>query len=211
MSEYPGAVDRPGPSWKVWPEANAHIGIIMHSMEGYEAGAWSQLDGTAQASWHFSVMADGRVFQHYSINESPWHAGNKSGNITLIGVEHEGRAGEPLTAVQLDASKALVQWIADTCGWTATRRPSNRTLFEHNEIGSTTCPNGRIPWGEYEPISAPVNPPLFSFNYVGQGPETWQYNYELRLNTRQQAPNVQTVYEGKQGTDEVFRITVQDW
>ena len=212
MSEYPAAIDRPGPDWKRWSDANVHTGAILHSAEGYEHGLWSQLDGPAQAAWHFSVMQDGRVFQHYPIDQSPWHAGNKTGNVTLIGIEHEGRIGEPLTAVQLAASKALVAWLGQTCGWTPTRDPASRTLFEHNEIGTTTCPNGRIPWSEYEPAPIPPVPmPMFSFNYVGQGPETWMYDYELRLMTVQPAPNLTTVYMGKQGTDEVWRIRVEDW
>ena len=95
--EYPGATQRPGPAWKVWPTANAIAGVILHSMEGAEAGAWSVLDGPLQASWHFSVMRDGRVFQHYPLDASPWHAGSRAQNVRLVGIEHEGQAGEPLT------------------------------------------------------------------------------------------------------------------
>lgn len=149
MTIYPAAIQRVGPDWKRWPDANTHQGAILHSMEGYEGGAWSQLDGPAQASWHFSVMKDGRAYQHYPIDQSPWHAGTKRGNTTLIGIEHEGMVGEPLTNTQRDASVALVRWLAVECGWLMSRDPATRTLWEHREVGQTTCPNGRIPWEYY--------------------------------------------------------------
>lgn len=59
------------------------------------------------------------------------------------------------------------------------------------------------------PGAAPV--PMSSFNYLGKGPEWWMYDYELRLMTVQPAPNLTTVYMGRQGTDEVWRIRVEDW
>lgn len=118
-------------------------------MEGYEAGAWSVLDGNAQASWHFSVMQDGRVFQHYDITEGCWHAGARAANLRLIGIEHEGRSGEPFTEAQIQASTALVAWIARERGWKPVR---DATLVEHWKVPGavTTCPNGRIPWSRYE-------------------------------------------------------------
>lgn len=144
---YPEAIWQPGPAWKVWPERNAIAGVIEHSMEGEEEGAWSQLNGSAEVSWHFSVMYDGAVFQHYELDASPWHAGSKARNVTLIGVEHEGRKGEPLTPAQVKSSVALTRWVARQGGW---RMERHKTLFEHNEVSSTSCPNGRIPWSAYE-------------------------------------------------------------
>lgn len=151
MMWYPQAIVRPGPAWKLWADTNSRRGAILHSAEGYEGGLWSQLDGPAQVSWHFSILQNGDVLQHFGIDQSPWHAGNKAGNTSLIGIEHEGITGEPLTPPQLNASRALVRWLADECGWTASRQPGRMTLFEHREINpQTTCPNGRIPWVAYE-------------------------------------------------------------
>lgn len=144
--KYPEAIWQPGPTWKVWSEDNAIAGVIEHSMEGEDEGAWSVLNGDTQASWHFSVMYDGAVFQHYGLSSTPWHAGSKAQNIRLIGVEHEGRKGEPLTPAQLKASVALTRWIARQGGW---RMERGKTLFEHREVSNTTCPNGRIPWEYY--------------------------------------------------------------
>lgn len=154
MNRYPGATWRPGPDWKTWGQTNAGAGVLLHSMEGYETGAWSVLDGMSQASWHFSVMRDGRVFQHYDLNEGCWHAGGKASNERFIGIEHEGRKGEPLTDAQRGASVALVRWIAAEKGWVMQR---GTTLLEHREApgAATTCPNGRIPWEAYMPENDP--------------------------------------------------------
>lgn len=154
---YPSAIQRPGPVDKVWPDVNQRLGVICHSMEGYEAGAWSQLDGPAEASWHFSVMQDGRVFQHYPLEASPWHAGTHPQNARLIGVEHEGVKGQPLTPAQVIASVGLVNWIGVQCGWTPSRDAVRKTLWEHREVpgSSTTCPNGRIDWTRYMPTNDP--------------------------------------------------------
>lgn len=144
---YPGCVQMPGPTHKVWPEENSCDGVILHSAEGYRAGLESQLRD-AEVSWHFTVYQDGTVEQHYPLTASCWHAGSKASNVRLIGVEHEGVAGEPLTAAQLLASVALVRWLQSECGWGQLARGVN--LYEHREVNSgTNCPSGRIPWERY--------------------------------------------------------------
>lgn len=156
---YPPALQRPGPRGKLWLDPNLMNGVILHSAEGYEAGLWSQLDNVdvdsqgnylIPASWHFSIMYDGRVFQHYPINESPWHAGSRAWNTRLIGIEHEGVAGEPLTPDQQNESFELVMWIAQQGLWTPSRDIYYRTLYEHNEVNpQTDCPSERIDWNQY--------------------------------------------------------------
>lgn len=157
---YPAAVQRPGPAGKVWPDVNTVAGVICHSMQGnYDPGALSVLDDESltdnhyrAASWHFSILRDGTVIQHYALNASPFHAGNHAANARLIGIEHEGgppdNLSEPLTAQQTVASVALVRWIAQQAGWAMAR---HITLLEHNETTSTVCPSGRIPWKWYYP------------------------------------------------------------
>lgn len=148
MSFYPPAVQRPGPDWKVWPEQNSCEGAILHSLEGSSVAALNQLTGTVSVSWHFTMLKDGSVWQHYPLTASCWHAGGKAANTRLIGVEHEGKAGEPLTEAQTQASVALVRWLSATCGWPMER---HTRLLEHNEVFATACPSGRIPWSKYVP------------------------------------------------------------
>lgn len=158
----PFAIQKPGPANKVWPDVNTVEGVICHSAEGYEAGLWAQLYGPA-VSWHFTVLKDGRIFQHYPLTASTWHAGSHGQNARLIGIEHEGVAGEPLTPVQLASSVGLVRWLAGVAQWGRLERGKN--LFEHHEVNpSTNCPSGRIPWDKYTmevPLQKVVNKDAF--------------------------------------------------
>jgi N-acetyl-anhydromuramyl-L-alanine amidase AmpD len=148
---YPSAIQVPGPRDKLWPDRNLGIGAIAHSEEGYEPYGDQELaDESIPLSWHFTVRDDGVVEQHYDLTDCPWHAGSHEENRQLIGVEHVGKKGEPLTPLQLAASVALFGWIGQQCGWVPSRT-GQKTLWEHNEVpgASTTCPNGRIPWSQY--------------------------------------------------------------
>ena len=113
-------------------------------------------------SWQFTVMKDGRIYQHYSADVNCWHAGDidpdggVSGNFDLIGIEHEGGAppnySEPLTNAQVGATVAITRWLAQTFGRhpVYSRYPDQRgwTLVEHRQVSNspTACPSGRIPW-----------------------------------------------------------------
>lgn len=159
MTDYPLAIQRPGPAGKVWPDRNAQIGSILHSMQGSLAGAFSVLDDVSlthdayrAASWPFSIAKDGTVYQHYPIEASPFHAGSHEGNRLLTGIEHEGVPGEELTEAQFQSSYALCVWLGQQGGYRPTRDQPARTLFEHNEWISTECPSGRIPWYRYVPL-----------------------------------------------------------
>ena len=156
MSTYPKAIQSPGPFEKRYTQQNAQIGVVLHSAEGSIQGTIGELNKLSRrASWHFSISKKGEVYQHYSTTISCWHAGCFSANTKLIGVEHEGKVGEPLTEEQAIASIELVRWMQEQLGWGALERGVN--LFEHNEVwdwdednaGSTACPSGRIPWNRY--------------------------------------------------------------
>lgn len=218
---YPAAIQRPGPAGKVWAAPNTIDGIIEHSMQGALVSAWTVLDDESTnaqgsyiaASWTFSVGKDGRVYQHYALNLSPFHAGSKAQNLRLIGVEHEGgppgNLSEPLTEPQIAASIALAKWIAEQGGFSLSRDVATRTLYEHGEVTATQCPSGRIPWDRYlQPV---YHPPFAAFAYVGAGEQPWQHDYELRIQSQQVAPNLQTTYLGREGPDERYRIRVEDW
>ena len=63
MSRYPDAIwyptDKHGYTGN---DAHAQMGLVVHSAEGSLVGLLSVLDGTREASWHFSMAQDGRVF-----------------------------------------------------------------------------------------------------------------------------------------------------
>lgn len=140
---YPAAIWRPGPAQKQNSVPRNGKGAVLHSMEGSLASALAELDRPSrQASWHFSNGKNG-LLQHYEIEAATWHAG-PSANPYYIGIEHEGKAGEPLTELQIAQDIGLLRWLAQVEGWPGFTR--HVTLFEHNEFMQTSCPSSRIPW-----------------------------------------------------------------
>lgn len=157
---YPDAVQMPGPTASVYPDENACEGLICHSAEGDWSAAYKPTDTMIQrgVSWPFSIFKSGAVQQHFPISASCWHAGSAAQNRRLVGIEHEGKIGEPLTEAQTVASVALVRWIAQQAGWPDLARGVR--LFEHREVNpATNCPSGRIPWGRYTAAPAPETLP----------------------------------------------------
>ena len=130
----------------------------MHSAEGSWAGMRSVLmdvrpraNGSLPGSWHFSNLKDGTLYQHYPSDVIAWHA--RGGNTKYAGVEHEGKAGEPLTERQIDNAVSLIRWIKEVCEWDdLSRARPDGNMVEHQEVGRetgyvTACPSGhRIPW-----------------------------------------------------------------
>ena len=202
MTWYPDASRVLGPASKRLPGANPAAGVVCHSAEGYRAGLHAVLRETsgakARTAWHFSVMQDGSVEQHYPITAVLGHcadwggdADGVDGNGTLVGIEHEGVAGEPLTEAQRESSVALVGWIARERGWIPERR---KTLWEHREISDTgtACPSDRIPWAYYTGLGKPPKATPFDWGafYTNgatpvrverRNPTTLAYVYEVRV------------------------------
>lgn len=161
----PGAIIRPGPTWKVgytYPgEFSPKRGDVKHSAEGGWAGIHAVLDGPRFSSWQFTVGYD-HFEQHYPFNANCWHCGDVdddggvSGNIDFLGIEHLGMASQLLTAYQIQTTASITDWCSDQeqrdhisrfDGWD----PDDGftwLLAEHHEISDvfTECPSDRIPW-----------------------------------------------------------------
>lgn len=150
---YPKATWYGGPPAKQgypgYPSGNAISGIVLHSMDGnWDTGGVNILinGGT---SWHFSVLRDGAVLQHYELEAECWHSGNASINRRTIGIEHEGyhspeygHGVESLTEAQIQSSVELCEWIADIpVAWKIER---GTTLFLHKDLGTSECPGTRF-------------------------------------------------------------------
>ena len=145
---------RPGPEWKtgygMGDRTLAQIeGVVDHSMEGSLAAAYGVLDGPRQASWTFSIPKVGEPIQHYSLEKIPWHAGVKWGNVSFVGKEVEGKAGEPWTANQIFWSARIDVALRQLCPAFGGNPPTLRlNQWEHNWLSATSCPSGRNPWEE---------------------------------------------------------------
>jgi len=139
------AVRRPGPANKMYVTPNRRLGLVCHSVEGWLAGAFGELDKPErQASWHFTNALDGTLYQHYPLTASCWASGNAEANGRYIAVESEGTVGSgPLNAAQV----ATMVRLATELGFT--ERGGN--LWEHSEVatrwtpnaGPTACPSNR--------------------------------------------------------------------
>jgi hypothetical protein len=162
---YPKAVWDPGPfakqGYTAYPSPQPKEGFVLHSMEGSFSAARGRLftaydpeDPYTWASWHFSVLKDGAVVQHYDTGAVCWHCGVPGdplpwtaavGNVALIGIEHEGRAGEPFTDAQAAASLELQRWCYSVVP--GLKAPALRSShWEHRWLSGTACPSGRVPW-----------------------------------------------------------------
>lgn len=149
----PFAVRRDAPAWKqgyTGATVNLLEGIVDHSAEGPLSACFSVLDSQHRyASWWATVAKDGAIYQHYPLTAVTWHAGGLEANRRFVGIEHEGRVGEPLTDWQYEATLRLHIWLWPQMGLGEPERQVN--LWEHREMtrfGSpaTACPSGRIPW-----------------------------------------------------------------
>src|SRR5262245_13228648 len=122
---YPGAWHYPGPASKAGYPGQATApkrGEVKHSAGGYLDGAHSVLMNLdIQSSWQFTIAYD-HVEQHYPLDACTWHGndtdpdGDVKANIDLVGIEHLGVAGEPLTAYQTQATIDLSRWMAAQYG-----------------------------------------------------------------------------------------------
>ena len=73
----------------------SHDFIVVHTMQGYYAGAisWFQ-NPSSDVSAHFCMRSDdGEVTQMVYLDDRAWHVGNS--NSYAIGIEHEGFVEEP--------------------------------------------------------------------------------------------------------------------
>lgn len=138
--------------------------VIIHSAEGYRAGMFATLDGSREASWHFSLMKNGEVYQHISTANIAWTASSFDANNGSIQFEEEGRAGEALTNAQYASTIALLTWVFRGYDLGTPSRKTN--LREHNEFANTSCPSGRIPWARlitdltFVPTPVPTPDPI---------------------------------------------------
>lgn len=153
----------PGPAWKQGyfgiPNRPLSLieGDVKHSAEGGWAALLNEINHpTRQSSWTFAVRKDGHVVQHYPLESVTWHCGKPGdlhteteliGNAALVGIEHEGRAGEPLTSKQIESTVRISRDLRALTFAGANPPELAVNLWEHNWISNvTSCPSNRVPW-----------------------------------------------------------------
>lgn len=105
---YPGAVWRgPVPNQSIG--FGPPIGVVLHIMQGTLDGTDSWFHNpAAQASAHFGVGKDGRVFQWVNTEARAW--AQAAGNPSYLSIECEGYHGDALTQRQVAAVAGIVAW-----------------------------------------------------------------------------------------------------
>lgn len=112
--DYPGAVAVPSPNFWKRPRHGSRkiLYVVIHDTESSCASALNTLiNPRADASAHFLVCRDGRIYQLVNVADSAWHAGNAYVNLHSIGIEHEGYAGGPYTEQQYRATAGILRWV----------------------------------------------------------------------------------------------------
>ncbi len=159
----------PGVADKVYSQANAGLGLALHSIEGIDrtdhipdrflsTERWTnpttgkvEYTPNATASVMFVNPVEGPLIQMYPVTASTWTSGCRAANTSLWAVESEGFAGTPLNDGQVENMRRLAEEFTSRQGTRATRDPAARTVWEHNEVwnwsspnaGPTACPSGR--------------------------------------------------------------------
>ncbi|MEU6925468.1 peptidoglycan-binding protein [Streptomyces sp. NPDC046631] len=149
MARMPGALWRPVPNCTKGGQDAVH-GVVLHIMAGTLDGSDSWFrNPSSQASAHFGVGKDGRIYQWVDTADRAWAQGN--GNRTWLSIEHEGQGGDSLTADQLQATASIVAWMHQTHGvkLQSTDSPSGRGIGWHGMGGTawgghTACPGTPI-------------------------------------------------------------------
>lgn len=149
MARMPGATWRPVPNCTKDGQESVH-GVVLHIMEGTLDGSDSWFrNPSSQASSHFGVGTDGRIYQWVDTADRAW--AQAAGNRDWLSIEHEGHAGDSLTAAQLAATARILAWAHTQHGvpLQSTDSVDGRGLGWHGMGGSawgghTGCPGDPI-------------------------------------------------------------------
>lgn len=133
----------PGPGNKVYELPNLGLGLVLHSVEGWYAGAIGELmKPERKASWQFTLKLDGTLVQHYPVTASCWASGNLTANVSFWSMELEGVQPTPINDAQMMTAEALFAEWEEWSGKKATRDEPNKTLWLHREVATRWEPNG---------------------------------------------------------------------
>jgi N-acetylmuramoyl-L-alanine amidase CwlA len=149
MARMPGAQWRPVPNCTKGGQ-DAVYGVVLHVMAGTLNGSDSWFRNRAsQASAHFGIGKDGRIYQWVDTADRAWHA--SGANRTWLGIEHEGQGGDSLTTKQLAATASVIAWMHKAHGvkLQPTDSPTGRGVGWHGMGGAawgghTSCPGTPI-------------------------------------------------------------------
>jgi N-acetyl-anhydromuramyl-L-alanine amidase AmpD len=158
-----------------WEPGNDGLeSVVLHIMEGDLWGSirWMNSAGT---SAKFCIGKSGQIVQTVSLYDTAYTNGlaYRSGmwgtlrggvfkrvtptweklqagwnvNRRTIGIEHEGKSGEPLTPAMRNAQNRLLQWIADELNWSYVVGENLIGHFNLDNIDRARCPGSAFNFG----------------------------------------------------------------
>ena|SRR3990167_9399214 len=90
-----------------------------------------------QASAHFGIGSDGRIWQWVALGDTAYHCGNFQANMLSVGIEHEATPGLPPSEALYRSSAWLHRHLSEQYG---IRLEVGRTVRPHNFYQATQCP-----------------------------------------------------------------------
>lgn len=147
-------VSKPSPNFRPGRGGLKPEAIVIHIMDGSEQGtdAWFA-NRASHVSAHYGVSKTGEVHQYVDEANTAFHAGvvvnptwrllrrDANPNVYTIGIEHEGKDGEALTADQAAASAQLIFEMAYS--WDIPLDEDH--IIPHHAIReSKTCPGAGV-------------------------------------------------------------------
>jgi N-acetyl-anhydromuramyl-L-alanine amidase AmpD len=88
--------------------------IVIHDTEATYDQSINLVQDPTYLGWNYTIRSsDGHVAQHMDAKDVGWHAGNWYVNMHSIGIEHEGKAGNPgwFTEAMYQNSASLVRYL----------------------------------------------------------------------------------------------------
>lgn len=148
-------IQKKTPNFRRGRSGQRPIAIVIHIMEGSLSGtdAWFAADESG-VSAHYGIGKKGEVHRYVREEDSAAHAGTVdrpswpllklrdngkpvNPNYYTIGIEHEGKAGEPFTEAMYEASSELIAAIAER--WNIPV-DSDHVITHHAIRFSKSCP-----------------------------------------------------------------------
>jgi N-acetylmuramoyl-L-alanine amidase len=127
--------------------------IIVHISQGSLASmaSWFR-NKEANVSAHYGIGQQGEIERYVEEEDTAWHAGVWSVNVSSIGIEHEGKQEKGKPAWQPTNAQywASVRLSAALC-MRYRITPSRATIRPHSEInpGKPLCPGSGFPLDKY--------------------------------------------------------------
>lgn len=163
--DYPVATWRGSPNFWTGRNGQSVVAIVDHIMQGSIESADSWFKNLAsEASAHFGVALDGRVWQWIKTKDSAWANGitNKSDlgvdwlqkalkaginpNLLTVSIEHEGYSGQAMPDKQFQATLKLHKWLIAQYNIPIDREHITGH-YQYDNVDRHNCPGSGFPWG----------------------------------------------------------------